>query len=351
MKKFATGPLLIMLAASLWALDPLFRSALRFQPATIVMLEHLFGFVFFALILLPHRKSLVENIKKLNKKDWLNILAMTLVSSILGSLLFTEAIAIGFKSFDFITPTLLQKTQPIFVVLFSLIFLREKISLRFLLLVPIALVGSYMIDFGTNGITLQFTDKEIIFLLSLGAAAAWGVGTILSKNVLKKLNYKEAGAIRFLFAAILTPFVAYAIRLFSNILSSTNLVDWHYDYGIKTSEFGELIKTSRIFPNLEIFGNEINLYNFVIIAIIGLITGALGIFIYYRGLRNTSAKVSTFAELTYPIIALLVALTILNPYGAPQALPLAKAFGVFILLITMILISLENNEAKRSDKN
>jgi drug/metabolite transporter (DMT)-like permease len=82
--------------------------------------------------------------------------------------------------------------------------------------------------------------------------------------------------------------------------------------------------------------------------VIGLTTGAGAILIYYHGLKRTEAKVATFAELTFPIVSVLIAITALNPYGEPDKLSMAKAFGIAILLLSIIAISLENN-AKETD--
>ena len=74
------------------------------------------------------------------------------------------------------------------------------------------------------------------------------------------------------------------------------------------------------------------------------------ILIYYHGLKRTEAKVATFAELTFPIVSVLIAITSLNPYGEPDELSMANAIGIAILLLSIIAISLENN-AKQNDKN
>ncbi|MFH1769665.1 MAG: DMT family transporter [Parcubacteria group bacterium] len=296
------GPFLVMIAAGLWAVDALFRTELTksISPSAIVFYEHLIGFV----ILSPFFFKALTQFKKLNSEDWSMLLLLTLVSSVLGTLLFTEALMRSFSVGDFATPILLQKLQPIFVIILAGSFLRERITLRFITLVGIALAGSYMISFGTDPISLSFSDKEIIYLLAIGAAAAWGSGTVMSKQILKKLSFSTATSLRFLLAIP----IAYIAMLILN----------------------------QTYPVSELAGGQ--LLRFLIIA---FTTGAGAVLIYYRGLQKTEAKVATVAELTFPIVSILIAITALNPFGDPQKFSLANGFGIAILLISILVISFD----------
>lgn len=305
-----TGPFLIMLAAALWALDALLRTTLTktIPAASIVFFEHLVGFV----ILLPIFARSWRKYQALTGKDWFLLIALTMVSSVAGTLLFTQALAKSFASFDFATPILLQKLQPVFVIALAALFLRERLTFRFLALVPVALIGSYLISFGAQPLALQWTNKEIVYVLALGAALAWGSGTIFSKKVLQRLAFAEATAMRFLFAI---PF-SYVAAL---ILGQTA--------GFRDVGAGNWLR-------------------FVIIA---FTTGAGAVLIYYKGLQKTEAKVATIAELVFPVVSILIAITALNPYGAPQHLSLANVFGIIILLISVLTISLDHVNQPRAD--
>lgn len=301
MSQSRIAPMFIMMAASLWAIDAIFRTQLTFTipPASIVMIEHAIGFLFLS----PFFFKYLSKIKSLSMREWGILLAMTVVSSVAGTILFTEALAKSFSEFDFVTPILLQKLQPVFVILFSAIFLKEKISRRFIMLTACALFGSYLISFGFSPVQLQFVGKELVFLLAIGAAAAWGSGTVLSKYSLSKLPFPAVSALRFLLAVP----VAY---IFSIFLGETyNVMNLGYD----------------------------QIWRFVVIA--ALTGGAIAIYLYYKGLQKTEAKVSTIAELMFPIVSILIAITPLNPYGAPQQLTMANIIGIVILLVSIILIS------------
>lgn len=295
------GPVLIMFAASLWALDALIRTGLTtsIPAAGIVFVEHIFGF----LLLIPIFFRSLKTYEKLHVRDWLTAVSLALVSGVGGTTLFTLALGKSFATGDFATPVLLQKTQPIFVTLLAALLLKERLTLRFLTLVPVALIGSYMVSFGVSPIEFHLAGKELVVLLSLGASAAWGTGTILSKSLLRKLSFPQATAIRFL----LTIPIAFVVSVFLN------------------QTYNPLYLTAE------------QLGRFILIA---LTTGGVATLIYYAGLIRTEAKVSTFAELTFPITSILIAITPLNPYGSPQTLTLANIFGIIILLISITLIAL-----------
>lgn len=290
-----------MIAATLWAVDAIFRTQLTYTipPISIVMIEHAIGFVILSPLLLKYWKD----IRQLKLKDWAIIWVLTIVSSVLGGYFFTEALSRSFAQFDFVTPILLQKFQPIFVVLLSALILKEPLSKRFILLAGLALIGSYLMSFGTQPVDLQFNGKELIYLLALGAAASWGSGTIMSKYALTRLPFAGLTLLRFMLAVP----VAFVCSL---ILGQT-------------------------YNPLMISG--IDTLRLLLIA--GITGGALAIYLYYKGLQNTPARVSTFAELMLPATSILIALTPLNPYGEPQVLTLANSIGIGILITSVLLIS------------
>ena len=308
MNKANTAPYFIMAAAALWALDGLFRTHLTYSiPTTsIIFFEHVLGFIILSPIIIKNFRW----IKAINIDTWKALLLMTLVSTVLGTLFFTEALARSFAYNDYVTPILLQKLQPIFVVIMSAIFLKEKLSIRFLFLAATALVGSYLISFGTSPISLSLDGKELIYLLAIGAAFCWGTGTILSKKVLDKVDFPLATALRFLLAIPIS---------FMFVL----MLKQSYDFTQIAS--GDFLR-------------------FLIIA--GITGGAGALFLYYWGLQNTQAKISTFAELTFPIVSILIAITPLNPYGSPQQISVSNIVGILLLLASIVLITLENQAQK-----
>lgn len=299
-----------MVAASLWAIDALFRTQLTYSiPSTwIVFIEHLIGFILLSPIFFKNWRW----IKTMGKGEWINFILLTIVSSVLGGLLFTQALAKSFAEFDFVTPLLLQKLQPVFVIILSAIWLKEKITWRFITLAAVALIGSYLMTFGVQPIDLTFQGKELVFLLSIGAALCWGSGTIMSKKALKTLEFPAATAMRFFLAIPISLIFAFA---------------FNHSFDPGQLGFGEFWR----------------------FAVIASVTGGAGaIFLYYKGLQNTDAKVSTFAELMLPVVSIFIAITPLNPYGEPQQLTMANIIGIITLVTSIVVISLENNKRQPS---
>lgn len=304
-----------MIAAALWAIDALIRTDLTnsIPPYSIVFFEHVLGLLLLSPILVMSFKKF----KTLKPVDWLNIFGIGIIASVLGTLLFTEALSRSFSAFDFATPVLLQKLQPLFVISLSFVFLREKISLKFISLVPLTLIGSYMISFGTESVDLSFEGKELVFALAIGAALSWSIGTVLGRKMLQKVSFTELTALRFLIAVPFSYIVPFILSKF---------IDYEF----------------QPYNPMDLSAQQILRFVFIIFT-----SGVVAMLIYYRGLKSTEAKVATLAELIFVAVSLLIAVTELNPYGSPQELQLANVFGIVILVITVLVISLEQTEAKK----
>ncbi|MCX8008869.1 MAG: DMT family transporter, partial [Patescibacteria group bacterium] len=248
------GPLLIVLASSLWAVDALIRTPLTqtIPSAAIVFYEHVFGVV----ILIPLFFKSFRVLKNLSVKTWLSIILLAFVSSVGGTVFFTQALSASFVTGDFITPLLLLKLQPIIVIGLSVMLLKEKISRQFYPFALIAIFGSYLMSFGTTIPSFHFSGKELVVLLSLAASFCWGLGTIISKTLLKQYSSQDATFLRFL-AAIPVGFLV-------------------------------MILMNQFFPPSLLSSSDI--LRFIAIA---LSTGAVALLIYYAGLSRTHAHVST----------------------------------------------------------
>lgn len=290
------GPLFIMIAASLWAIDALIRTPLtqHLSPVSIVFWEHVIGLFVLSPFLIPVLKKLPS----LRSVDWGWFVLLSLVSSVGGTILFTQALSSSFASGDFITPLLLQKLQPLIVISLSWLLLKERIHKQFLLFALLALIGGYLMSFGLFVPSFSFAGKELVVLFSLSAASCWALGTIISKTVLQRFTVIESTSIRFILTIPLT-------FLISFIISSPVT-------GISSS-----VDLGRFF-------------------FIALTTGTAALGIYYVGLKKTPAHIATIAELMFPLVSILIGITALNPYGAAQTLSLPQLIGIVLLLIGVV---------------
>ncbi len=293
-----TGPVLIIIAASLWAVDGVIRRSLyELLPLHIIFWEHLVG----ALILLPIGFAFWDQ-TKLSKKEWAMIVFVSLLSGLIGTLLFTTAL-LKTQYISFSVVFLLQKLQPLFAITTAVIFLKEKISKKYLGWALLALVAAFfvtfpngMINFATGGATV------VAALFALGAAAAWGSSTTFSKIALTGQNSTLITALRF---GITTVLAFLAILIFG--------------------KFGTLA-----FPTIP------QAIKFIIIA---LSTGMVALLIYYRGLKFTPVRVSTILELTFPLLAIIIDIFVYH-----KVLSITQCIAALVLLFAMYKIAVLQNK-------
>jgi len=265
MQKFSSGPIFIIIASLLWAVDGILRRSLyHLPPTSIIFLEHLIGF----LILYPFVKKGLQNIK-LTKKDFGLIVIVALFSGLIGTLLFTSALqAVNFIPFSVVF--LMQKLQPIFAILFAWILLREVPSKKYIPYAVLALVSAYFVTFPLGQVNLSSGDGTIIAaLLALGAAVAWGGSTAFSKKILTTIPVASATALRFLFTLI---FAGILLLIMGKGNSVSNL----------------------------------GTTDFLMLLMIALSSGMVALFIYYKGLKRTPVRVVTILELTFPLVAVFI---------------------------------------------
>jgi len=266
-----TGPIFILIAATLWAFDGLIRQHLySLPPITIIFFEHLFGL----LILSPFVfKYLFKT--QLAKRDWWLIVLISILSGLLGTLWFTTALGkVHFISISVVF--LLQKLQPIFAIITARIFLKEKLDARYMKWAVLAILSAYFVTFN-NGIVNFATGEGTIIaaLYALGAAFAWGSSTTFSKMLLGRVDAKLSTFYRFLITTVIALPVLFL-----------------FGYGSSLSA-----------PAPAQFGW---------IALIAISTGMVALLIYYKGLAKTSVHISTILELTFPFIAIILDMIVNN---------------------------------------
>lgn len=289
--------MLIIIAATLWALDGVIRRNLySLPPITIIFFEHLIGLI----ILLPFAWKLVIK-EKIGKREWILLSVIAILSGLLGTLWFTTALLkVHFISFSVVF--LLQKLQPLFAIGTASIFLKEKISKAYLPWAGLALISAYFVTFPGGVVNIQTGEGTIIAALyALGAAFAWGSSTTFSKMLLGKVNSTVSTFYRFLFTIICS------IILIVGLGYSSSL-------GVVTiPQYGW----------------------FVLIAVS---TGMVALMIYYKGLRDTPVHISTILELAFPFIAIFIDKIM---YG--NTLALSQWLATFVLVYSIYrVVQLQN---------
>ena len=217
-----------------------------------------------------------------------------------------SAIAFVFftASFLYVNPSvaiLLQKLQPILVVLIAYLFLGERPVKKFYFWGIVALGAAVVLSFPdlnfkflSDGVDLR--SKGIQY--AAGAAALWAASTVSGKILLEKTTPTLATFWRFFFGLI--------SLIFLLILSKTPIAAGH------------VISTPTLMALLYL----------------SLVPGLLAMLAYYAGLAHTSASVTTFIELLYPIGAV-----ILNTIFLHTPLETTQTLAGMVLVLAVAMIS------------
>ncbi len=290
------GPIFVLLGASLWATDTLFRFPMiyKLDAELIVFIEHLIAFIFLLPLFYGDRNKFMD----LNLKQWTALSLIGIFGSALATILFT-------RSFLLINPSvviLLQKTQSILVSFLAILFLNERPHWTFIFWAPIALFAALVLSFPN----MEFLDFDQLknsswqgLALAIGAAALWAGSTVLGKSTLKKVSPIVVTFWRFWFglSCLIT------IQIFS----------------FKNESF-TILKEIDVWRSL---------------TYMALIPGLIAVWFYYEGLKRTQAFIATFLELAFPITAVA-----LNTYFLNLPITMTQLIAAGLLLTAVSAISL-----------
>lgn len=296
-----TGFWLVVLGAALWGADPLFRIILlreHITPTQIVLLEHLVIALFVAPVLWKHRAEM----KGLKMRHIGALLFLSWGGSAIATILFTLGLTHG----NLNAVLLLQKLQPIFAILMARMLLKEKLPKQFGFLLVLALAGTYLLTFGFTFPFGHMNDfVKVGSLLSLGAAALWGGSTVMGRLMVGKMEYETVTSLRFILALPLL------------IGITINQGDpWQIPTGA-----GPLAAVS-----LNLLGQA-------------LLPGLFSLLVYYKGLTTTKASVATLAELSFPMVGVLINWIVFN-----EVVTIAQACGFVLIWAALFAISRRSAE-------
>jgi drug/metabolite transporter (DMT)-like permease len=286
------GVLLVAIAAAMWGTDPIIRKPLSTSTTatTIVFGEH----VILVLLTLP---MLVPSLRAMMRAGWRYVVCAVIVgagASALATILFTDAL---FHS-DFVTPVVLQKIQPLIAVVAAAIILGERARSRFVWFLLPALLGFWLIN---QPHPLDPTANGLRPIVEATAAAVlWALGTVLGRYMSRKLEFQQITSLRFFFGLI-----GSAIAL--PIMGAKAWAGWHDSLWI---------------------------------AYLGIVTGLFALSLYYIGLRRTPAMLSSLAELTYPVIAVIAGI-----YAYNANLRWTQWIGVAILIGVVSLLPFQRRRS------
>lgn len=297
-KEKILGAVLISLAAVLWGLDGIVLTPRLFNldVGFVVFLLHAIPFVLMNLVFFREYRYLM----KFSAKDFLVLGLIAVFGGAVGTLAIVKALfLVNFQSLSIVV--LLQKLQPLFAIILAAVLLRERLKGHFLIWASVAVIASYCLAFGFHLPNFQTgASTTYAALYALLAAFSFGSATVFGKMILEKYNFKTATFYRFgLTAFIMLIFV------------------------LVTDKVGQFFIVTP--------------FNWLIFIIIAFTTGSGAIFIYYYGLKQVKAIVSTICELFFPVSAVFF-----DYFINSHVLSLVQWISAIVLVAAVIKISLDH---------
>ena len=194
-------------------------------------------------------------------------------------------------------------TSPVFVVLISAVLFKEKITLNKI----IALILSFAGCVFTAGILGGIKVRPFIIVTGVASGLFYALYSIFGKFALKKYNTYTVTAYTFIFGLIGDIFISKPNETLSIIVNNPASVLWCLGLGI--------------------------------------ISTVLPYFFYTKGLENLESGKAAILVAVEPLVGSVIGMTFLN-----ESHNVLKITGVFLILISIILLNIKFNEVKNNEE-
>jgi drug/metabolite transporter (DMT)-like permease len=294
---------LIILACAFWAIDTLIRYPLMqngLNAVSLVFYEHLLLTFIFSIVFF-------KSLKKVWEAKTSHYFYFFMVGGI-GSALATVAFS---RAFMFLNPSLvilLQKFQPLVVILLARVVLREQIKKAFIFWVIVCLAGALLISF------------EDIMKLNMSSKGWWD-------------NVFAPSAIQGYILVFFSIFGWGAATVYGKKLGTEGYTNEQIMAGRFILGFLCLLPFALKTPNL--FGESVEVYGKISLMV--LVSGLLAMYVFYQGLRKVSARACSLAEMFFPFMAVIV-----NWLFLGAALSPIQLIGGGVLLLGSVVIQLKH---------
>ena len=295
-KKSGAGPLLIILAGIFWGSMGLFvrrLSAIGFTPIQTVSLRMTAAAVIFLLVLLIREPSGF----RVRWKDVPLFLGLGLMSV----LFFTVCYFTAIEMMPLSTAAILLYTSPIWVMLMSLIFFRERLTAVKLVSLLLAFGGCVLVS-GLTGGGLSPAG----LLIGLGSGIGYGLYSILGTVALKRYSPFTVTAFTFAIAAVGSWFVCDPVNMAGAFLTGPE---------------------------------PLTLLLFIFLT--GLVTAVIPFLCYTIGLKSVEASKAAILATVEPMVATLFGISVFK-----EPLTLSSAGGILLILCAVVLLNLPAAQKK-----
>ncbi len=239
---------------------------------------------------------------KLSLKEWMFVAGEGLSFYTMAVLYF---IAIVMTSPS--TASVLLTTAPVMVMVFSVIFWKERLNIKKILALCAALLGSVFIS-GIIGSGSSFEPLGV--MIGILAAVAYAGYSIFTKLALKRNMPSEVNiAYSFLFSALGALIYAGPVNLFGQVMNST-------PQGI------------------------------ILLICMGTVTGAFAGLMYTEGMKLLPAGMAATFACLEPLISTTMSVAFLG-----ERLSVPMVIGIVLILTSATLLSLKSKEEKAEKEN
>ena len=287
--KRSIGPLLIILAGCFWGSMGIFVRRLTtfgFSSVQIVAIRVTLAALFFGALLLCKDRSGF----RIALKDLPLFLGLGF-----GSILFfTVCYFTAINMMSLSTAAILLYTSPIWIMLMSVLFFREKLTVRKLLALGLAFAGCVLVS-GISGEGITPAG----LLIGLGAGLGYGLYSILGTVALRKYSPYTVTTYTFLFAAAGSWLICGPADMVSKFAAAENLLSLLLFCGLTA-----------------------------------LVTAVVPFLAYTLGLRTVEASRAGILATIEPLVATLVGILVFA-----EPLTLLSGLGILLILSAVVILN------------
>ena len=292
-KTSSLGDILIIIAGLFWGSMGIFvrhLNSLGFTSIQVACVRLVTAGIIFSLILL------IKDPKgfKIKAKDIPLFLALGLISILFFICCYFTAIRLMTMS----TAAILLYTSPIWVMVLSVIFLKEKITSRKIIALVLAFAGCVLVSGFGGKVTLTGV------LAGLGSGLGYGLYSIFGTLALKKYQPLTVTCYTFLIAGLGSVFVSNPADLFSKIQSA---------------------------------GSYPKLFGFIILT--AIVTAVIPFLLYTIGLNKTTASKAAVLATVEPAAATLFGFFVMK-----ESVGLVAFFGIILVFAAITVLSVRTGK-------
>ena len=292
------GPALVALGAAGWGTEVAWRRRLttRLAPYPLVLIEHLLQILYTLPLLIRHAWLW----KKIPRRALFWVFISGGIGSALGTVSFTAALSPG-SDVNLTAALVLLNLQPVVSTLAGAILFHEVIRRGFYPWAAIAILSGAAIALYDDGATLKAAHLSSGFLYVAATIILWGFATAAGRGAMREMPLQLAAPLR-LWAGLFVTSLVIALRALAG------------KGGIDIAPLADpaVIRDLVLLTSL---------------------SGVIPLFIYFAGLKTTSAAIAGYCEMAYTVSSTVISWAVLgHPLNGVQVLAAIGLVAAIVML-------------------